>query len=102
MMTTQNEVSKQTTDELRTEYGNLSEKEISEGLSDDEYDRKMDLWKELENRADVDYPACPDCGSKSWGQSFGDPKHCNDCGLELGMNQMDLVNQIDAAWEKVL
>lgn len=66
------------------------------------YDRRAELWNELEDRSDATYPDCPECGDSEWLQSPGDPKSCGTCGLELGFRHEDLIEKIDLAWNRIL
>lgn len=68
---------------------------------DSVWDRRQDLWMEMRNRTDAEPPECPECGGDRWKQSMGGPKHCSDCGLALGEDHADLIQEIDSYWSFV-
>lgn len=80
----------------RTEFGPLDDEEREEI-----WDRRQALWDELEARADVDQPECPECGAQEWAQSVGDPKHCVGCGFMLAARHEDLIDEINQAWSQI-
>lgn len=93
-------------DELREEWQETWERELSHSsLDGDEreelWERRQALWREMESRVDVEYPECPKCDGQRWAQSPGDPKHCSDCGYELGQQDMNIVEEIDDTWQQV-
>ena len=93
------------TDELQEEYADLQEQHASSIITPEEdgeiYDRKLRIWRELRERAEVEQPKCPDCGGRSWGQNIGEPIHCNECGKE-GVQDDDLRAEIHESWQVIL
>lgn len=65
------------------------------------WDRRVDLWAEMESRTAVEPPECPECDAQSWTQEFGGPKICTECDLHLRMEHADLIAQIDEYHEHV-
>lgn len=92
-------------DELRNEYGDISER-LRQCVADPEEnarlgDRRSDLWNEMVERVDAEPPECPECGGTGWTQSIGDPKYCTSCGLGLGFDHEDVIAEVDAYWEAI-
>lgn len=92
---------------LRAEYEEAQERIWWHQPEDPEevdrlHSRMSDLWDELESRADVEQPECPECGSRSWGQVPGGPTRCGGCDLHLGMEHEDLSTEVGKAWERIL
>lgn len=64
------------------------------------WDRRREIWDEMESRTDAEPPECPSCGAQSWSQEFGGPKSCQ-CGYHPEAYEHDLVNGIDEYWSLV-
>lgn len=92
-------------DEIRAQYNDIYHELLSPSVDpsdeNDLVDRKLELWTELEQRIDPDYPRCPECGATDWSQNAGDPKYCATCGLELGEQHAELIEAIDREWAKI-
>jgi hypothetical protein len=87
-------------DELRDEYTTLREEQFSGVLDIEGVARVSDLWHELRRRTDVDQPECPECAARNWG--FSDHTSCNACGYAPGMDEQDLLDRIQSAWDQIM
>lgn len=53
---------------------------VDDSAADALHTRKLAIWSELEGRVELDYPSCRNCGASRFGQNWGDPVTCVDCG----------------------
>ena len=88
-------------EELQIEYRTLDRFELNAMKHEDYWERIHQIWRELRDRTDVQQPKCPECGARNWGQSPGDPIHCNGCGKE-GVHDDDLREVIYDAWRQMI
>lgn len=93
-------------EELRAEWQDVVE-QLRGPIVDEEEDeqlwnRRRELWSEMQSRVDSEPPECPECGEASWSQTMGGPKHCDGCDLHLGEQHTDLIQAVDGYWDTVL
>lgn len=86
-------------EELREEYEELTERRFSHTITEEGRERRGEIWTELLERTDVEQPECPECGARSWG--FSDHTECMDCEYGPRMNEQDLIDDIQTAWDKI-
>ena len=89
---------------LRAEWSEAYEQllgTVSDEQRDELWERRRDLWNEMQERCEAEPPECPECGHRGWSQEFGNPKHCNGCGWAPGAEEMDLIQAIDEYWSSV-
>lgn len=58
--------------------------------------RQTKVWQEIRDRAETEEPECPECDSRHWGQSPGDPAYCSCCGYEA---PGEVEEEIHEAWD---
>jgi len=91
--------------ELRSEWQDVAERlhnpPASHDLENALWDRRRELWNEMKSRVDVEPPECPECDGRQWSQEMGGPKVCRGCDLHLGMENEDLIAEIDDYWRRV-
>jgi len=90
--------------ELRHEWRDLADEDNSEEFYEEAdqslRDRKATVWRALRARVDGDCPECPEpgCESDRWGQSFGDPVRCADCGATPPAEVAEAVHRV---WREI-
>jgi len=94
-----------THEELSTQYSKIGDELFfgqlpADSRRDELYERRLELWKEMESRVSVSFPDCPNCGNNSWSQTPGDPKYCTACDYEP--RRTELIERIDESWEEIL
>jgi len=67
--------------ELREEYQTFDVAAIPDD-DHERWDRHLELWRELESRALVEFPECAadECDSRRWRFEVGGPAHYAECG----------------------
>ncbi|GGO03666.1 hypothetical protein [Haloarcula pellucida] len=83
---------------LQREYQELTERRFSSTLDEQERQRRATVWQELCGRMDVQQPACPECGTRSWG--FSDHTECTGCSH--APTDQDLLTDIQRSWEQII
>lgn len=104
MAQTDRNVSEMSHRELTREWDDVVEAQRLTADADAEqelYDRRQELWNEMQSRVDAEPPTCPECGAQSWSQAMGEPKVCTECDLHLGFDHEDLAEQINDYWNTV-
>ncbi|RDZ61408.1 hypothetical protein C5B90_19245 [Haloferax sp. Atlit-12N] len=62
------------------------------------HDRAASISHTLEQRVDVHYPECPNCGATSWGQEPGEALLCGDC---LRTPNEAVTDAVHHEWERM-